>query len=62
MVTSAGMKAEDVDKATPSTLTPGSACGEMELKYTLLVVEKPKVAKVKSYGNFELCVEFGTWR
>ena len=37
MVTSADMKVADVDKATPSTLTPDQRVAKMELKYTLLL-------------------------
>ena len=51
-------------KATPRTLTRISEWTNMDgAKYTLLVEWKTNiVAKVNSYGNFGLGVEFGTWR
>ena len=57
-------KAEEVGKATPRTLTRISEWINMDgAKYTLLVELKTNlVAKVNSYGNFGLGVEFGTWR
>ena len=52
----------------PGKAKPGSASGDKEgAKYTLLDstlldsrVEKPKIAKVNSYGSFGFCVEPGT--
>ena len=60
VVTSADMKAEDVDQATPRKLTPGSKWGH-RAEYTL-GWKTNKVAKVNSYGSFGLGVEPGTWR
>ena len=58
------LKAEEVGKATPRTLTWISEWTNMDgAKYTLLVEWKTNIiAKVNSYGNFGLGVEFGTWR
>ena len=56
------MKAEEVGKATPRTLTRISEWINMDgAKYTLLVEWKTKiVAKVNSYGNFGL-IRCGVW-
>ena len=59
------MKAEDVDNATPSTLTRIRAWQKWSQVHPTSRVENQKVAKVNSYGSSGLDVlgvEFGTWR
>ena len=47
----------------PENADPGQRVDKNGAKYTLLIEWKTNiVAKVNSYGNFGLGVEFGTWR